>query len=165
MLSLHAEHEAASAYPAPYAFCQRGNYPAPPPHSSRSLLLVNKQFLLGQKLRNNLVIALILIGANYHLWSAHKRSMVMTDASARLKHLDLLSVHRVKSITCMLSTRLRLRAPPSMRPMRGNYPAPPPHSSCSFVASQQAVGTEAEKQFSSCFNIDTKDCIDHQNLH
>ena len=70
--------------------------------------------------------------------------MVKTEASAGLKHLDLLSVHSVKSITCMLSTRLRLRAPP---PMRGNYPAPPPHSSRSFVASQQAIGTEAEKQF------------------
>lgn len=54
---MYGEHEAASAYPAPYAVITQ-----PLPRTVRAVvLLVNEQFVLGQKLRNNSVVALILI--------------------------------------------------------------------------------------------------------
>ena len=57
MLSLYAEHEAASACSAPYAVITQ-----PLPRTVCAVVLVvNEQFVLGQKLRNNLVVALLVI--------------------------------------------------------------------------------------------------------
>ena len=55
---MHAEHDAPSACPDPSAFVKEViTQPLP----RTVVLLVNEQFVQGQKLRNNSVVALILI--------------------------------------------------------------------------------------------------------